>query len=70
LFLGRADEGVVAGHVAVEVGDGVGGEAVAGGVEEAFVDEAGAGGAELVGGAAEDVGNVAGSLGAGAEFGR
>ena len=68
--LGWGDgEGVVAGHVPVELGDGEGGESVAGGVEEAFADESGPGRTELFGAAAQDVGDVAGFLGVRAEFG-
>src|SRR5258705_10669595 len=63
------DEEVVADHVPVELGDGEGGESVAGGVEEAFVDESGPGRAELFGAAAQNMGNVARFLGVGAEFG-
>ena len=61
---------MVAAHVAVERGDCVVAAAVAGGVDEAFVDEAGASGAELFRAAAPDRGDVAGAVFAGAEFGR
>src|SRR6266542_7079343 len=42
---------------------------LAGGIDEAFVDQAGADGAELFGAAAHDGGDVAGGVFAGAEFG-
>lgn len=66
---GWRDEFVVAAHVAVELGDGEVAVAVAGGVDEAFIDEAGAGGAELVAGAAEYGGDVVGCVFAAPEFG-
>jgi len=61
-------EVAVATTVPVAMGDGEVAAAVAGGVDEAFVDEAGAGGAELFGAAAHDGGDVAGGVFAGAEF--
>ena len=53
---------MVATHIAVELGDGEVAVAMAGGVDEAFVDEAGAGRAELVAGPSEDGGAPTGIM--------
>ena len=65
----RRCEFVVASHVSVELWDCEVAAAVAGGVDEAFVDEAGARGAELFGAAAHDGRDVTGAVFAGAQFG-